>query len=121
MFQVWLIGVICCYLTVSFILQTKDDIRFVIPYVEFAKQAKGAPHPAAATVFLNWYASQPGQTEYTRRMLEPSTRVDVNVPEVPDYTVPKPGAKYLDQYVEDWYMDVRPKVANALVEALGGR
>ncbi len=35
------IGVICCYLTVSFILQTKDDIRFVIPYVEFAKQAKG--------------------------------------------------------------------------------
>jgi hypothetical protein len=40
---------------------------------------------------------------------------------VPDYTVPKPGAKYLDQYVEDWYMDVRPKVAAALVEALGGR
>jgi uncharacterized protein YacL len=35
------IGVICCYLTVSFILQTKDDIRFVIPYVEFSKQAKG--------------------------------------------------------------------------------
>lgn len=36
-----MIGVICCYLTVSFILQTKDDIRFVIPYVEFSKQAKG--------------------------------------------------------------------------------
>ncbi len=36
-----MVGVICCYLTVSFILQTKDDIRFVIPYVEFAKQAKG--------------------------------------------------------------------------------
>ncbi|MHC4090539.1 MAG: PIN domain-containing protein [Planctomycetota bacterium] len=35
------IGVICCYLAVSFILQTKDDVRFVIPYVEFAKQAKG--------------------------------------------------------------------------------
>ncbi len=35
------IGVICCYLVVSFILQTKDDVRFVIPYVEFAKQAKG--------------------------------------------------------------------------------
>lgn len=35
------IGVICCYLTVSFIIQTKDDIRFVIPYVEFSKQAKG--------------------------------------------------------------------------------
>lgn len=36
-----MIGVICCYLAVSFILQTKDDVRFVIPYVEFAKEAKG--------------------------------------------------------------------------------
>lgn len=37
-----MIGVICCYLAVSFILQTKDDVRFVIPYVEFARQAKGS-------------------------------------------------------------------------------
>jgi len=36
------IGVVCCYLAVSFILQTKDDVRFVIPYVEFAKEMKGA-------------------------------------------------------------------------------
>ncbi len=36
------IGVTCCYLTVSFILQTKDDVRFVIPYVEFAKETKGS-------------------------------------------------------------------------------
>jgi uncharacterized protein YacL len=37
-----MLGVICCYLTISFILQTKDDIRFVIPYVEFSKQTRGA-------------------------------------------------------------------------------
>lgn len=36
-----LIGTTTCYLSVSFILQTKDDFRFVIPYVEFAKQTKG--------------------------------------------------------------------------------
>ncbi|MHC5111092.1 MAG: PIN domain-containing protein [Planctomycetota bacterium] len=36
------IGVICSYLAVSFILQTKDDVRFVIPYVEFSKQSKGS-------------------------------------------------------------------------------
>lgn len=36
------LGVVCCYLAVSFILQTKDDIRFIIPYVEFAKETKGA-------------------------------------------------------------------------------
>lgn len=35
------LGVICCYLAVSFVLQTKDDVRFVIPYVEFAKEMKG--------------------------------------------------------------------------------
>ena len=39
-----LLGIICCYFCVSFIMQTKDDIRFVIPYVEFAKQIKGQ-HP----------------------------------------------------------------------------
>jgi uncharacterized protein YacL len=36
------LGVVCCYLAVSFILQTKDDVRFVIPYVEFAKETKGS-------------------------------------------------------------------------------
>jgi uncharacterized protein YacL len=36
------LGVISCFLTISFVLQTKDDIRFVIPYVEFARQTKGS-------------------------------------------------------------------------------
>jgi uncharacterized protein YacL len=37
-----IIGIISCYLSISFVLQTKDDIRFVIPYVEFSKQTRGA-------------------------------------------------------------------------------
>ena len=37
-----MVGVTCCYLAISFVLQTKDDFRFVIPYVEFSKQTKGA-------------------------------------------------------------------------------
>ena len=36
------LGIACCYLAISFILQTKDDFRFVIPYVEFSKATKGA-------------------------------------------------------------------------------
>jgi hypothetical protein len=36
-----LVGVVTCYLSISFIMQTKDDFRFVIPYVEFQKQTKG--------------------------------------------------------------------------------
>jgi uncharacterized protein YacL len=37
-----LVGVTTCYLSISFILQTKDDFRFIIPFVEFAKQTRGS-------------------------------------------------------------------------------
>jgi uncharacterized protein YacL len=36
-----LITLICCYVSVSTLLQTKDEFRFIIPYVEFSKQIKG--------------------------------------------------------------------------------
>lgn len=36
-----IIGLITCYLGISLVLQTKDDFRFVIPYVEFAKEIRG--------------------------------------------------------------------------------
>jgi len=35
------LGVMLCYICISLILQTKDDFRFVIPYIEFAKEVKG--------------------------------------------------------------------------------
>jgi uncharacterized protein YacL len=31
-----------CYICISTLLQTKDDFRFIIPYVEFSKEVKGA-------------------------------------------------------------------------------
>jgi uncharacterized protein YacL len=31
-----------CYICISTLLQTKDDFRFIIPYMEFAKEVKGA-------------------------------------------------------------------------------
>jgi len=37
-------ALICCYICTAFVLKTKDDFRFVIPYVEFSKQTKG-PRP----------------------------------------------------------------------------
>jgi uncharacterized protein YacL len=36
-----IIGVSICYLVIIFVIRTKDDFRFVIPYVEFTKQTKG--------------------------------------------------------------------------------
>jgi len=35
------INVATCFLAVSILLQTKDEFRFIIPYVEFSKQVKG--------------------------------------------------------------------------------
>jgi len=35
------IAAVASYLAVSLILQTKDDFRFIIPYIEFARQQKG--------------------------------------------------------------------------------
>ncbi len=35
------LALILCYLSVSVVLTTKDDFRLVIPYVEFARQARG--------------------------------------------------------------------------------
>ena len=40
-FSRFLITLICCYMSISFLLQTKDEFRFIIPYVEFSKQVKG--------------------------------------------------------------------------------
>lgn len=37
-----MMGICVCFLTISIVMRTKDDVRFVVPYVEFAKQTKGA-------------------------------------------------------------------------------
>ncbi|MCP4194640.1 MAG: PIN/TRAM domain-containing protein [Planctomycetaceae bacterium] len=36
-----LLAMILCYTCISILIQTKDDFRFIIPYVEFAKEVKG--------------------------------------------------------------------------------
>jgi ABC-type Fe3+ transport system substrate-binding protein len=84
-------------------------------------EPKEAPHPNAAAVFLNWYASQPAQQIYAETWQTPSRRTDVHVDSIPDYVKPKPGVTYLDQYQEEWYVNARPKVQNGIIEALGGR
>jgi uncharacterized protein YacL len=36
-----LVGMVLCYVCISVLIQTKDDFRFIIPYVEFSKEVKG--------------------------------------------------------------------------------
>jgi iron(III) transport system substrate-binding protein len=82
---------------------------------------KGAPHPHAATVFLNWLASEPGQAAFSKAFEVPSRRTDVHVEGIPDYVVPKPGRKYQDQYNEDWSTTGRPKVHGEVLSIIGGK
>jgi len=37
----WIMGICICYFVISFVMRTKDEVRFIIPYVEFARQSKG--------------------------------------------------------------------------------
>lgn len=36
-----IVGMVLCYVCISVLLQTKDNFRFIIPYVEFSREIKG--------------------------------------------------------------------------------
>ncbi len=36
-----MLALVLCYLCISLLMQTRDDFRFIIPYVEFSKEVKG--------------------------------------------------------------------------------
>jgi ABC-type Fe3+ transport system substrate-binding protein len=81
---------------------------------------KNPPHPNAAAVVLNWVASQPGQTAYSKALKTTSRRTDVPPdPDTAAYTVPKPGVKYQDLYDEDYLVNVRTKILDQVKQAIG--
>jgi len=80
-----------------------------------------APHPNAQTVFLNWAASRNGQAVYSRVEHQLSRRIDVKDAGVLDFVVPKEGVVYLDQYNENWALNQRKKIIDAVLDAIGGR
>jgi iron(III) transport system substrate-binding protein len=99
--------------------EMKDSGGSMLGGVSLPVVAKNNPHPNATKVFLNWYLSQPGQQAYADVVRTPSRRTDVSNAQSPDYVIPKPGVKYLDQYQEDWYWNTRPKLRDEVVKALG--
>jgi uncharacterized protein YacL len=55
------LGVIFCYFCVSMLLQTRDDFRFIIPYVEFSKEVKGVkPYILDTSVVIDGLAKHLG-------------------------------------------------------------
>ncbi len=85
--------------------QMSDGAGAVLGGSSVIAEPKGAPNPNATAVFLNWYASRPGQEVFSATWKVPSLRNDVHVDGIPDYVVPKSGATYVDQYTEAWYLD----------------
>jgi ABC-type Fe3+ transport system substrate-binding protein len=83
------------------------------------KLIKDAPHPNAAALFVNWYASKRGQEIYSELSLEPSRRLDVSVATVPDYIKPQPGVQYRNQYQQDYYTNTAPALLRQIEDLLG--
>jgi ABC-type Fe3+ transport system substrate-binding protein len=81
--------------------------------------AKKAPHPNAAIVFLNWYASQPGQETFSRVWKTPSNRIDVSLDSVPEYTKRRHNRAYLEQYREDYWFQERARAEQQIEDILG--
>jgi ABC-type Fe3+ transport system substrate-binding protein len=96
-----------------------DGIPAVLSGTGVVKLVKDAPHPNAAAVFINWYASRKAQEIYSNLALEPTRRTDVDLSGVPDYVKPKPGAQYRDQYEEDYYLNVGPRMLKQIEDIVG--
>ncbi len=77
-----------------------------------------APHPHAASVFLNWLLAKEGQTVWSRAMNHVSLRTDVPTDHLPPYVVPKRGGKYWISHLEK-DMKVPPEQAKILQELFG--
>jgi len=37
-----ILGLVCCYVCISLLMQTRHDFRFIIPYVEFSREVRGS-------------------------------------------------------------------------------
>lgn len=62
---IWMTGMCICYLIISIVIRTKDDIRFVIPYVEFSRQIKGLrPMVLDTSVIIDGRIADIAQTRF---------------------------------------------------------
>jgi len=80
---------------------------------------KDAPHPNAAQLFANWFASKEAQTIYEAQMMETSLRTDIAGTNLPDYVKPQPGVAYpIDDYSFEHYNKVRVPAVEMLQKEL---
>jgi ABC-type Fe3+ transport system substrate-binding protein len=75
-----------------------------------------APHPNAARVFLNWFLSREGQSDFQTTSgkfidagAEGSLRMDISKDEIPPRNRLNPGVQYVPQWNPE-YFDMKPIV-----------
>jgi len=73
-----------------------------------------APHPNAAKVFINWFLSREGQSDFQKTSgkfvdagAEGSLRIDIPKEEIPLRNRLNPGVKYIPQWNPDFF-DMKP-------------
>jgi ABC-type Fe3+ transport system substrate-binding protein len=76
-----------------------------------------APHPNAATVFLNWLLSRAGQGAWQRAISLPSLRTDISKSELNSNIVVGRGVKYIDVGTEKFIL-AEPAIRSIITKAL---
>jgi iron(III) transport system substrate-binding protein len=80
---------------------------------------KGAPHPNATQLFVNWMAMPHGQAVYNRAVQMVSPLTTVKSDWVPDYVIPKPNVDYIDLYDWDYTFNTYPPAFDTIRKLLG--
>jgi len=77
------------------------------------------PHPAAATIFLNWLLGKEGQTVWTTTSGYASRRIDAPVDHLAEAEKPVLGTSYMPGYKEEYILK-KDEVMNILNDVFAG-
>lgn len=80
---------------------TLKEIGYITPANGAVGLVNRAPHPNAATVFINWLLTPEAQTIWSKSQGVPSSRLDVTTDHVYSEMVPSPGKSYYADYTEE--------------------
>lgn len=84
------------------VIVPSDDL-FMNAAGTYIAQIKNAPHPAAASLFTNWFLTREGQMTYVAPSQTASARLDVPNRELLDVAiVPDPSIKYRNNDTPEW-------------------
>jgi iron(III) transport system substrate-binding protein len=77
-----------------------------------------APHPNAATLFVNWLLTREGQIAWQQAVRLPSLRMDIPKTGLYPFDVPKPGAKYVNGGTEEYVRITSGAIGELVTKAM---